>query len=232
MLKIRRPLGRLIFNMGIAIPGKTVFLIETAPWCYVREHQKVCGFLGCRTTAWRHMRIRSLKPPTIRMFVQQLHDLWCRITYNIHPSLCILQHWSTMFNAVAPAPNPLPADKPPIKDDDDPMAEHYPPAPTGDPPPDLYSTPSGEPPAHQYPLPQEKYPPAPTGDLHPDLYSTPAEQPPQHRYPELLDHYPRPHKFGHFEVPPQQQVMPVIVQPKCYAVKTYINYAASIWFEI
>ena len=31
MLKIKRPLGRLIFNMGIAIPGKTVFLIETAP---------------------------------------------------------------------------------------------------------------------------------------------------------------------------------------------------------
>ena len=35
MLKIRRPLGRLIFNMGIAIPGKTVFLIETAP-CFIR----------------------------------------------------------------------------------------------------------------------------------------------------------------------------------------------------
>ena len=34
MLKIRRPLGRLIFNMGIAIPGKTVFLIETDPWFY------------------------------------------------------------------------------------------------------------------------------------------------------------------------------------------------------
>ena len=32
MLKIRRPLGRLIFNMGITIPGKTVFLIETGPW--------------------------------------------------------------------------------------------------------------------------------------------------------------------------------------------------------
>ena len=30
-LKIRRPIGRLIFNMGIAIPGKTVFLIEKAP---------------------------------------------------------------------------------------------------------------------------------------------------------------------------------------------------------
>ena len=36
MLKIRRPLGRLIFNMGIAIPGKTVFLIETAPWAFIR----------------------------------------------------------------------------------------------------------------------------------------------------------------------------------------------------
>ena len=32
MLKIRRPLGRLIFNMGITIPCKTVFFIETAPW--------------------------------------------------------------------------------------------------------------------------------------------------------------------------------------------------------
>ena len=37
MLKIRRPLGRLIFNMGIAIPGKTVFLIETAPRLFVAE---------------------------------------------------------------------------------------------------------------------------------------------------------------------------------------------------
>ena len=37
MLKIRRPLGRLIFNMGIAIPGKTVFLIETAPGCLFSE---------------------------------------------------------------------------------------------------------------------------------------------------------------------------------------------------
>ena len=41
MLKIRRPLGRLIFNMGIAIPGKTVFLIETAPWwCKEPMHQQ------------------------------------------------------------------------------------------------------------------------------------------------------------------------------------------------
>ena len=42
-LKIRRPLGRLIFNMGIAIPGKTVFLIETAPWLYYSGEN---GFLN------------------------------------------------------------------------------------------------------------------------------------------------------------------------------------------
>ena len=41
MLKIRRPLGRLIFNMGIAIPGKTVFLIETAPrWPIAKNDSK------------------------------------------------------------------------------------------------------------------------------------------------------------------------------------------------
>ena len=40
MLKIRRPLGRLIFNMGIVIPGKTVFLIETAPWSLVLRMYK------------------------------------------------------------------------------------------------------------------------------------------------------------------------------------------------
>ena len=45
MLKIRRPLGRLIFNMGIAIPGKTVFLIETAPWTFVNIFLKH-GFCG------------------------------------------------------------------------------------------------------------------------------------------------------------------------------------------
>ena len=42
MLKIRRPLGRLIFNMGIAIPGKTVFLIEMAPWTRDRSILKLC----------------------------------------------------------------------------------------------------------------------------------------------------------------------------------------------
>ena len=32
MLKIRRPLGRLIFNMGIAIPGKTVYYRGLSTW--------------------------------------------------------------------------------------------------------------------------------------------------------------------------------------------------------
>ena len=38
MLKIRRPNGRLIFNMGITIPGKTVFLIETAPRIFCENY--------------------------------------------------------------------------------------------------------------------------------------------------------------------------------------------------
>ena len=37
MFKITQPLGRLIFNMGIAMPGKTVFLIDTAPGWRVAE---------------------------------------------------------------------------------------------------------------------------------------------------------------------------------------------------
>ena len=45
MLKIRRPLGRLIFNMGIAIPGKTVFLIETAP-CSCSPPMELEGDMG------------------------------------------------------------------------------------------------------------------------------------------------------------------------------------------
>ena len=44
MLKIRRPLGRLIFNMGIAIPGKTVFLIETAP-CFLNDLDGISKYI-------------------------------------------------------------------------------------------------------------------------------------------------------------------------------------------
>ena len=48
MLKLRRPLGRRIFNMGIAIPGKTVFLIETAPWSSVDKNPLMKPYLSER----------------------------------------------------------------------------------------------------------------------------------------------------------------------------------------
>ena len=59
MLKIRRPLGRLIFNMGIAIPGKTVFLIETAPCVATNEDKKLWLQLdvfsgGIQMNHWRN----------------------------------------------------------------------------------------------------------------------------------------------------------------------------------
>ena len=64
MLKIRRPLGRLIFNMGIATPGKTVFLIETAPRTsltmalFRHQPQKLNSepyrFHGADVAWWRH----------------------------------------------------------------------------------------------------------------------------------------------------------------------------------
>ena len=61
MLKIRRPLGRLIFNMGIAIPGKTVFLIETAP------RTSVVSVLST------HTPLRS------QLFTKYTHDYVCSV---------------------------------------------------------------------------------------------------------------------------------------------------------
>ena len=45
MLKIRRPNGRLIFNMRIPIPGKDGLYIETGPWTCVNHvlHRRHCG---------------------------------------------------------------------------------------------------------------------------------------------------------------------------------------------
>ena len=51
MLKIRRPLGRLIFNMEITIPGKTVFLIETAPRCILFQRASNVENVSME---WRH----------------------------------------------------------------------------------------------------------------------------------------------------------------------------------
>ena len=64
MLKIRRPLGRLIFNMGIAIPGKTVFLIETAPWARDALIDSRLGVWGTRTAGkwYKGFEFNNLDP--------------------------------------------------------------------------------------------------------------------------------------------------------------------------
>ena len=73
MLKIRRPLGRLIFNMGIAIPGKTVFLIETAPRIHalLKTESHLCrrhnDNLQCYTTSDGKACIMTT--PGLRRFV-------------------------------------------------------------------------------------------------------------------------------------------------------------------
>ena len=56
MLKIRRLLGRLIFNMGIAIPGKTVFLIETAPRCL----DALCPLVVCVPLTMNNIKQKHL----------------------------------------------------------------------------------------------------------------------------------------------------------------------------
>ena len=66
MLKIRRPLGRLIFNMGIAIPGKIVFLIETAP-CFI-GFQSIRARLNIKTIFPNcgdlHVKYKTVARPT------------------------------------------------------------------------------------------------------------------------------------------------------------------------
>ena len=73
MLKIRRPLGRLIFNMGIAIPGKTVFLIETAPWC----HASI-------STVYQHVRFEEVGT-YIFIFHHILTLIWRRWLKSLSP---------------------------------------------------------------------------------------------------------------------------------------------------
>ena len=84
MLKIRRPLGRLIFNMGIAIPGKTVFLIETAP-CSMQCN--TASLLQNSHNTWHkiiHHQGEIKDPPVRDSFVSVSSDL-CSISW---PQLC------------------------------------------------------------------------------------------------------------------------------------------------
>ena len=95
MLKIRRPLGRLIFNMGIAIPGKTVFLIETTPWwwimnmaCFNLRYNSVvlkCGSFSkqtshssrCRKGLWCFCKFKLVHQSILTMDV--LHEILYKI---------------------------------------------------------------------------------------------------------------------------------------------------------
>ena len=75
MLKIRRPLGRLIFNMGIAIPGKTVFLIETAPWRPVPciTWRRWWWWLPHKCPGWRHNCRAGSHIPCLSFLLRQIH---------------------------------------------------------------------------------------------------------------------------------------------------------------
>ena len=77
MLKIRRPTSRLIFNMGIPIPGKTVFLIETGPWC----------LFGTRT----HFNTKTIFPG---METPRLTIRWSRdhLVFNTGIPILVRQH--------------------------------------------------------------------------------------------------------------------------------------------
>ena len=68
MLKIRRPTGRLIFNMGIPIPGKTVFYIETRPWPQWVESNRV--LLRCNSTRKASTRTRVSTETHIYVFIK------------------------------------------------------------------------------------------------------------------------------------------------------------------
>ena len=63
MLKIRRPLGRLIFNMGITIPGKTVFLIETAPSFFIMDQYNIISHsVWLASSGYTHRSDYSVSP--------------------------------------------------------------------------------------------------------------------------------------------------------------------------
>ena len=86
MLKIRRPLGRLIFNMGIAIPGKTVFLIETAPWLFSNVVQ-CCALRNlhhCPTHSQYLLVCGSIIYDSVPRKVKILNKIWIPTTWYCH----------------------------------------------------------------------------------------------------------------------------------------------------
>ena len=101
MLKIRRPLGRLIFNMGIAIPGKTVFLIETAP--RPQRNSQHSGWLKSQAIFmtrsffflihWGQDKTDAIFPNAFSWM--KMYELWLKFQWNLFwwVQLTIFQLW-------------------------------------------------------------------------------------------------------------------------------------------
>ena len=76
MLKIRRPTGRLIFNMGIPIPGKTVFYIETGPRTTHLWAPLLCKFC-VEKWAWYFTQTHTHTHIYIYIYMSYLSWYWC-----------------------------------------------------------------------------------------------------------------------------------------------------------
>ena len=99
MLKIRRPLGRLIFNMGIAIPGKTVFLIETAPRSVYSIYHNTCIhiiYYSCILNDWNKHFLRDIHIPrvgevmTVRWMIRYWYHILSCFVSNIYFNSMVL----------------------------------------------------------------------------------------------------------------------------------------------
>ena len=84
MLKIRRPLGRLIFKIGIAIPGKTVFLIDTAP----SVHFDIQALLNLHALK-RQLIVRNEFQLLVRCDVKTSGPAVAPLFYNWQPNFCV-----------------------------------------------------------------------------------------------------------------------------------------------
>ena len=112
MLKIRRPLGRLIFNMGIAIPGKTVFLIETAP-CWPGAFTPAHQWLRCwlRTHAFPAVYGLNHSVRVTHLCLSKINDrysispLVCKMVVNLSRPQCVNTRNSNHIRSTAPISN-------------------------------------------------------------------------------------------------------------------------------
>ena len=62
MLKIRRSHDRLIFNMGIPIPGKDGLYIETGPWLSPSRHESDSLWQKTQSTLASALQLSACRP--------------------------------------------------------------------------------------------------------------------------------------------------------------------------